>query len=130
MGDVDGDKRDVGLEVLRCDGGRDGLVGLELDDEIDVLADELLGVAERDLRLIAVADDDELDVLALGRPQQARVDLAGERAVLPLGAVAELRDHFSALRRDFIISWYPGFVPSWGALYSSECLAMICVAWK
>jgi len=55
MGNVDRDERDVGLEVLRCDGGRDGLVGLEFDDEIDVLADELFGDAERDLRLVAVA---------------------------------------------------------------------------
>ena len=50
---------------------------------------ELLGVPERDLRLIAVVDDDQLDVFGLRRALQAFVDLAGEGAVLPLGGVAD-----------------------------------------
>src|SRR5439155_4366130 len=63
--------------------------GLELDDEVHALLDEVLGVAEGDLRLVAVVDDDQLDVLALGRPLQARVNLARERAVLSLARVAD-----------------------------------------
>ena len=61
---------------------------------------------------------------------RGRRAIQGEQHTDHEGAVAELRNHFSALRSDFISSWYPGLVPSWGALYSSECLAMICVAWK
>jgi len=38
-----------------------------------VLADELFGDAERDLRLVAVADDDQLDVLALAACSRPRV---------------------------------------------------------
>ena len=45
MGDVDGDEGDARFQVLGRDLGGDGLVGLELDHEIDALAHELLGVA-------------------------------------------------------------------------------------
>ena len=67
----------------------DGLVGLELDDQIDAIPDQKLGVLDRDLRLIAVVDDDELDVLTLGGVHQPRMNLARERAVLPLRAIPD-----------------------------------------
>ena len=86
MGNVDGDERDVGLEVLGRDGGGDRLVGLELDDEVDSLANEVLGVAQGHLRLIPVVDHDQLDVVTLGRALQAGVDLAGERLSWPWAA--------------------------------------------
>ena len=72
------------LVVRRGDRRRHRLVGLELDDQIDAFADQQLRVLERDLRLVAVVDDDQLDLLALGGAHQAVVDLARERAVLPL----------------------------------------------
>ena len=73
------------------DGDRrgDGLVGLELDDQIDAVPDQELGVLDRDLRLVAVVDDDELDVLTLGGVHQAGMHLARERAVLALRAVPD-----------------------------------------
>ena len=56
MRHFDRDQRDVGLAVLGGDDRRDVLVGLELDDEVDLLADEDVGVALRDLRAVAVVD--------------------------------------------------------------------------
>ena len=50
------DQRDVRLAVLGGDDRRDVLVGLELDDEVDLLAHEDVGVALRDLRVVAVVD--------------------------------------------------------------------------
>ena len=61
MRHLDRDQRDVRFAVLRRDDRRDVLVGLELDDEIDFLAHEDVGVALRDLRVVAVVDADELD---------------------------------------------------------------------
>ena len=84
VGDVDGDQRNARLEVLRRDGRRHRLVGLELDDEIDLLLDQVLRVPQRHFRLIPVVDDDELEVLAFCGAKQARMHLAGKRAVLPL----------------------------------------------
>ena len=46
-------------------------------------------VAERDLRLIAVVDDDQLDLRSLGGAHQAAVNLARERAVLPLRRISD-----------------------------------------
>ena len=89
MRDVDGDNRDARLEVARGDLGRDGLVGLELDDEVDVLADEVIGVPKGNPRLIAVVDDNQLDVGARRGGDQAGMDLAGERAVLSLRRIAD-----------------------------------------
>ena len=40
MRNVDGDQRDAGLLVLRGDSRGDGLVGLELDDQIDAIPDQ------------------------------------------------------------------------------------------
>ena len=56
MGHFDRDERDAGLAVLRRDDRRDVLVGLELDDEVDLLAHEDVGVALRDLGVVAVVD--------------------------------------------------------------------------
>ena len=49
------------LEVFRRDRRRDCLVGLELDDEIDLLLDQVLRVPQRDFRLIPIVDNDELE---------------------------------------------------------------------
>ena len=76
-----------GLVIARGDGRRHRLVGLELDHEIDALANQVLGVAERDLRLVAVVDDDQLDLLALGGAQRARRALrAGRSCPAPCAA--------------------------------------------
>ena len=51
---------------------------------------EVIGVPKRDLRLVAVVDDDQLDVGARSAARdQARVHLAGERAVLSLRRIAD-----------------------------------------
>ena len=71
MRNLDGDERDVRLAVLGGDDRRDVLVGLELDDEIDLLANQDVGVALRDLRAVAVVDRDELDALGRGGALQA-----------------------------------------------------------
>jgi len=89
VGNVDGNERDTGLEILGGDGRRHGLVRLELDDEVHSFADEVLGIPERDLRLVPVVDDDELRPFPLGGAFQARSHLARERRVLALRAVAE-----------------------------------------
>ena len=89
MRNVDGNQRDVRLAVLRGDGWGDGLVGLELDDQIDAVPNQELGVLDRDFRLVAVVHDDELDVFTLGGLDQAGMHLARERAVLSLRAVPD-----------------------------------------
>ena len=45
-----------GFAVLGGDDRRDVLVGLELDDEVDFLAHQDVGVALRDLGVVAVVD--------------------------------------------------------------------------
>ena len=70
MRNVDGNQRDVRFEILRGNGGRHRLVGLKFDDEIDFLFDQMLRVAQGDLRLVAVVDNDKLELLAFGSPQQ------------------------------------------------------------
>ena len=89
MRDVDGDERDAGLEVLRRNRRRRRIVGLELNRQVDLLANQLLRVAKRDFGLVAVVHDDELDPRVLGRPQQARVDLTRKRSVMSLRRVAD-----------------------------------------
>ena len=89
MRHVDGDQRNVRFEVLRRDRRRNGLVGLELDDEIDALANEVLGIAQGDLGLVAVVDNDQLDVLAVGRTLEAAEHLAGKGGVLALGGIPD-----------------------------------------
>jgi hypothetical protein len=74
---------------LAADGGGHRFVRLELDDEVHAFADEVLGVAQRDLRLVAVVDDDQLRPFPLRRPLQAGPDFARERGVLALRAVAQ-----------------------------------------
>ena len=56
MRHLDRDQRNAGLAVLRRDDRRDVLVGLELDHEVDLLAHEHVGVALRDLGVVAVVD--------------------------------------------------------------------------
>ena len=56
MRHLDRDQRDVGLAVFGGDDRRDVIVGLELDHEIDLLAHQDVGVALRDLRVVAVVD--------------------------------------------------------------------------
>ena len=89
MRNVDRDERNVRFEVLRGDRRGHGLVGLKFDDEVDFLLDEMLGVAQRNLRLIAVIHDDQLEALTLGRPHQPGVHFAREGAVLTLGRVTD-----------------------------------------
>ena len=78
MRNVDGDERDVGFAVLRGDRRRHRLVGLKLDHEIHAVADQELGVLQRDLRLVAVVDDDDVDALAFGGTHQAVVHFASK----------------------------------------------------
>ena len=65
-------ERDTGLEISRRHFRSDRLVGLELEREIEVLANQMFRVPQRDLRLISVVDDDQLDVRGFGGALQAR----------------------------------------------------------
>ena len=89
MRDVDGDHRDPRLVVGGGNRRGDRFVGLELDHQVDAFADQQLRVLEGDPRLVAVVDDDQLDLRALGGADQALADFVGERAVLPLAGVAD-----------------------------------------
>ena len=89
MRHLDGDERDAGLAILRRHDRRDVLVGLELDDEIDLLTNEHVRIPLRDLRAVAVVDADELDALRRRRPLQAGRDLFGELVVGALCRVAQ-----------------------------------------
>ena len=89
MGHVDGDERDAGFQVRGRDGRRDGFVRLELDHEIDALPDQVLGISERHLRLVAVVEDDQLDVLAIGGSLQAREHLSRKGGALALRGIAD-----------------------------------------
>jgi hypothetical protein len=66
VGHVDRNERDVRFQVPGSDRWRRRLVRLELDHEVDALANEVLGDPQRHLGLVAVVDDDQLDVLAVG----------------------------------------------------------------
>ena len=46
MWDFDGDDRRIGFEKLGGDDGRDALVGLELENEVDAFVDQKIGIAE------------------------------------------------------------------------------------
>ena len=89
MRDVDGDERDVGFHIFGGDGRGDHLVGLEFDHQVDLFFDEVVGVAQCDLRLIAVVDGEQFDVLAFGGARQAVAHLAIERGVLALRGIAD-----------------------------------------
>src|SRR5215212_8254300 len=87
--DVDRDERDPRLQVLRRDRGRGGFVGLELDRQIDLLANQLLCVSKRHLWLVAVVDDDELDLRVFGRTQETGVHFTRKRSVAALRRVPD-----------------------------------------
>ena len=89
MGHVDGDERDASLHVRGGDGRRDGFVRLEFDDEIDAFANQVLGGSEGHLRLVAVVEHDQLDILAIGGALEAREHLARKRGVLALAGIAD-----------------------------------------
>ena len=74
---------------------------LELDDEINTFADEVVRVAQRDLRAAPVVEDDELDVLGAGRPLDAGLYRVLKRTVVverrPFDDVAEPQDFAARL---------------------------------
>ncbi len=72
MRNLDRDQRNVRLAVLGGDNRRHVLVGLKLDHEVDLLAHQHVGVALRDLRVVAVVDADQLDALPRPRPAAGR----------------------------------------------------------
>ena len=61
MRNVDGDERDARLDISRGNGRRDRFVGLELERQIEVFSHQLQRVVQRDLRLIPIVHDDQLD---------------------------------------------------------------------
>ena len=62
MGYVNGNDRDARLQELLGDGGRNRLIGLELDCQIDLLANEMVGIAQRYFRIITIIDDNQFHV--------------------------------------------------------------------
>ena len=89
MGNVDRDEGKAHLVVPGGNRSRHVVVRLELDDEVDSLANEVLRVPEGNSRLIAIVEDEELHTLALGGPVQARAHLAREGRVVPLRGIAD-----------------------------------------
>src|ERR1700710_2793041 len=65
------------------------LVGLEFDDEVDLLPDEVLGVADGDLRAVAVAENHEVDACFKGAAAYAVGNEAGEGELFALRGVAD-----------------------------------------
>ena len=65
------------------------VVGLELDDEIHLLAHQHIGVALRDLRVVPVVHADQFDALRGGGALQAGRDLFRELIVGALRGVSE-----------------------------------------
>ncbi len=94
MRHVHGDEGNAGLEIFRRDRRRDGLIGLELHDQIDLLANQPIHVAKRDLRTAPVVEHDELDVLGSGRPHETGLHLPLKRTVVAERGVS----HPKALR--------------------------------
>src|SRR5262245_58863559 len=88
MRNVDGDERDAGLQVGRSDRRRNRFVRLELDHEVNSLPNEVLGISQGYLGLVAIVQDDQLDVFAVGRSLQAREDLAREGRTLALRRIS------------------------------------------
>ena len=61
MRDIDGDQRNVcGCDLVR-DNGRDFLLDLELDHEIDAILHELFGVAQGGGSVVAVVENQQID---------------------------------------------------------------------
>ena len=89
MRNLDRDQRDVRVAVFCGDDRRDLLVGLELDHQVDALADQDVGVALRDLRVVAIVDRDQLDALHRRGALEARRHLLGELIVGALRRIAE-----------------------------------------
>jgi hypothetical protein len=78
VGNVDGDEWDVCFQILRSDRGSHGLIGLELDDQIHSLMNQVLGISEGHLRLISIVDNDELDIFGLRGGLKTRINLMRE----------------------------------------------------
>ena len=89
MRDIDGDHGNARLQKLARDGGGHRLVGLEFDDEVDLFADQLIGVAVGGAGIVAIVENDELDAGGLRGPDQSGSHFAGERGILALGGVAQ-----------------------------------------
>ena len=89
MRHLDRDQRDVRFAILRGHDRGDVLVGLELDDQVDLLAHQDVGVPLGDLRVVAVVDANQLDALSRGGALEPGRDFLGELVVGALRGVTE-----------------------------------------
>ena len=86
---VDGDQGNVGRGDLVGDHGGDVLFDLELDDEIDSGAHELIGIQQGGLGVVAVVQDEEVDPESHGGLLQGLGYKLGEGHVAGLAGIAE-----------------------------------------
>src|SRR6266700_1049875 len=86
---VDGDDGNIALQILSGNGGSDGLIGLELDDQIDGFTNQIIGITQGDLGVIPVIDHDQFDLGALGRAHQTRGNFTREGRVLAVPGVSD-----------------------------------------
>ena len=89
MRHLDRDERNVRLAVLGADNRRDVLVGLELDDEVDLFSNQNVGVALGDFRVVPVVERDQFDALRGGGALEAERHLLRERVVRSLRGIAK-----------------------------------------
>src|SRR6202011_3869777 len=78
MWDLNRNYRDVGFQELRSDDRRYALIGLIFEHEVDVLADEQIGVAQRFLRAVSIVHNYEANLFAGGNPLETGSHFAAE----------------------------------------------------
>src|SRR5260221_171741 len=71
MRNLDRDHRNLRFEKVRSDDGGHSLISLEFQNQVDALAHQQIGVAQRFTRAVAVVDRDQMDLLASGGALQA-----------------------------------------------------------
>ena len=89
MRNVDRDHRNARLQESPGNGRSDRFVRLKLDGKVDLLADQLLGVAQRDLGVVPVVQDHQFHVGSFGGAYQPGGDFPRKRGVLTVRGIAD-----------------------------------------
>ncbi len=104
MGNVDGDQGDFGRRDFVGNDGSDLLIDLEFDDQIDLIAHELLGGPDSGGRIIAIVEDEQVDARMNGSVLRLAVT-ASEKGISP--------DCFPKPKRTFRGRVISRYWPSW-----------------
>src|SRR5262249_36057521 len=89
MRNVDGNHRNARLEEFLGDRRRNGLVRFEFDHQIDFLTSEMVCIAKRYLRIVAIVNDDQFKMKRLRSAQQTGFHLLGKRRRLALSSIGD-----------------------------------------